>query len=439
MDLLSDLRTEAKAKQPQQRGREEQEDFPPAVRDNLGQQPICDLRFVAKMDEELLGLKEEDERDQEVDEDGDSSHKRKQKHREEDTEEGDEDKDDSRRGRERNKKSRTEEDSEPTTNAVRVKGLPWTVSSKDVKEFFDGFSIEEGGVYIMYDQSGEGYVEFTNTDDAVRALDRHRKDMGRRYVEVYAAGESEFEDAKEAAKTDGDFAGVVHMKGLPFTATADDIKTFFSKPDLSPDNIHIPFARNGRPNGDAYVVFDTEEEADEAMKLDKEKIGTRWIDLVKATKGEVYSLAAAQGGGSTAIAGFNPGGILKMRGLPYSATPVDIMDFFKDYTLYNPGIFILNNPDGRFSGDAFVAFDTEKTTTEALTRDKEKIGGRWIDLFTVTKSDVVGRAATDHFLEAQIRKDANNTRVVKMRGLPWEATSREVRDFFPGLDIVKVL
>ena len=48
--------------------------------------------------------------------------------------------------------------------------------------------------------------------------------------------------------------------------------------------MHLTMARNGRPSGEAYVVFATVEDAERAAKKDKEKMGGRWLDIFPATK-----------------------------------------------------------------------------------------------------------------------------------------------------------
>lgn len=51
----------------------------------------------------------------------------------------------------------------------------------------------------------------------------------------------------------------VHMRGLPFKATAQDIAYFF-KP-IRPVNINILFDNSGRPSGEADVDFECHEDA----------------------------------------------------------------------------------------------------------------------------------------------------------------------------------
>lgn len=69
----------------------------------------------------------------------------------------------------------------------------------------------------------------------------------------------------------------VHMRGLPFRATAQDIAYFF-KP-IRPVNINILFDNSGRPSGEADVDFECHEDAMRAMRRDKNNMDHRYIEL----------------------------------------------------------------------------------------------------------------------------------------------------------------
>ena len=53
-------------------------------------------------------------------------------------------------------------------------------------------------------------------------------------------------------------------------------------------------------------------------------------------------------------------------------------------------IWFAQDGTGRPSGEAFVAFDTEKDAKAALVKDKEIVNGRWIELMLSTKVGASG-------------------------------------------------
>lgn len=52
------------------------------------------------------------------------------------------------------------------------------------------------------------------------------------------------------------------------------------------------------------------------------------------------------------------------------------------------GILFVKKPDGRATGDAFVLFALESDAKKALTRHRELIGSRYIELFRSTTAEV---------------------------------------------------
>lgn len=52
------------------------------------------------------------------------------------------------------------------------------------------------------------------------------------------------------------------------------------------------------------------------------------------------------------------------------------------------GVLFVKKPDGRATGDAFVLLAEEKDATAALSKHRESIGQRYIELFRSTTAEV---------------------------------------------------
>lgn len=52
------------------------------------------------------------------------------------------------------------------------------------------------------------------------------------------------------------------------------------------------------------------------------------------------------------------------------------------------GVLFVRKPDGRATGDAFVMLSQEEDVTKALTKHRELIGSRYIELFRSTAAEV---------------------------------------------------
>ncbi|KAA8591589.1 hypothetical protein FQN60_016963, partial [Etheostoma spectabile] len=189
---------------------------------------------------------------------------------------------------------------------IRARGLPWQSSDQDIARFFRGLNIAKGGAALCLNaqgrRNGEALVRFVSEDHRDLALQRHKHHMGNRYIEVYKATGEDF--LKIAGGTSNEVAMflsredqiIVRMRGLPFIATHEQVLNFFSPDeglkDMCPvsggkDGILFVRYPDGRPTGDAFVLFACEEHAQCALRKHKEILGRRYIELFKSTAAEV--------------------------------------------------------------------------------------------------------------------------------------------------------
>lgn len=73
---------------------------------------------------------------------------------------------------------------------IKLRGLPWNVSSKDIIDFLEDIEIVRGenGIHLITSQrdgrpNGEAFVECASENDYNKAFDYHKKTMGHRYIE----------------------------------------------------------------------------------------------------------------------------------------------------------------------------------------------------------------------------------------------------------------
>ena len=80
----------------------------------------------------------------------------------------------------------------------------------------------------------------------------------------------------------GNMAGksghMIRMRGLPFRVTETDIAEWFSSV-TDPIAINIRYNNQGRPAGEADVLFSTEAEAKKAMAKDRQNMQHRYVEL----------------------------------------------------------------------------------------------------------------------------------------------------------------
>ncbi|KFR15732.1 Epithelial splicing regulatory protein 2, partial [Opisthocomus hoazin] len=296
---------------------------------------------------------------------------------------------------------------------IRARGLPWQSSDQDIARFFKGLNIAKGGVALCLNaqgrRNGEALVRFVNSEQRDLALERHKHHMGSRYIEVYKATGEEF--LKIAGGTSNEVAQflskenqvIIRMRGLPFTATQEDVLGFLGPEcPVTGGKGGLLFCKypDGRPTGDAFVLFSCEEYAQNALKKHKEILGKRYIELFRSTAAEVQQVLNRYM--STPLIPTLPTPIIpvipppytiatgsirdcvRLRGLPYTAGIDDILEFMGDATadIKPHGVHMVLNQQGRPSGDAFIQMKSaDKAFMVAQKCHKKMMKDRYVEVF----------------------------------------------------------
>ncbi|XP_070689464.1 G-rich sequence factor 1 [Pempheris klunzingeri] len=293
---------------------------------------------------------------------------------------------------------------------VLVKGLPWSCSTQDLLQFFSECQIRDGakGIHLTVDQkgrpTGKAFIEMQHPEDVLKALEKHRQYLGPRYVEVSEVTNSDAEVLLKSSIQMASDDGVVRLRGLPFTCTEADVAHFFSGLDIVENGITIVSDR-GRRSGEAFVQFSSQEAANEALKRDREVIGNRYIEVFPSRSEEVNSWrrrmssaspqtrrptsASALGPRPGSQSSFQPLHQVHMRGLPFQASGEDIVKFFSPLIVLK--ILMECGPNGRPSGEADVYFRCHQDATAAMSRHRQHIGERYIELFLNSEPESEGR------------------------------------------------
>lgn len=218
---------------------------------------------------------------------------------------------------------------------IRLQGLRITAGSEDIRKFFTGLKIPDGGVHIIGGEREEAFIIFASDEDARRAmirsggfirgspvtlllssktemqsilerstksaeLDQKRRleesarrdrrsvdpDMGRRSGS--RSGHTPPPQHQRNSNTD-DFLHVF-LRGMPFSVTEAEVRDFFS--GLLVEEIVLLKNGNGLKNGKGLVKFATREDAYEALKRDRRYIGSRYVEVSPTTEDEWRQVSA---------------------------------------------------------------------------------------------------------------------------------------------------
>jgi len=334
---------------------------------------------------------------------------------------------------------------------VKCRGIPWQTTAKDILAFFPDCAIKGGekGIHLPLDKegraSGDCFVELETAEDVKKAEGHHKEHIGSRYVEVKVTDRSELDWMvnRRSQQGGGDpNDAVVKLRGLPWEATKEDITQFFSGFTIKPYGVTITMNQQGRPSGDAYVEFTSVDQVEKALVKNKEKMGHRYIEVFNSSKNDIrFVMGGGGGGGGNGFGqGYGGGGgygpqrgggggmgggrpgpydrphqgsgprgggmmmgggggsdhgnfqdsttgfMIHMRGLPWSATQNDVAEFFKP--VHPVQVRLLYEDSGRAKGQCDVDFQSYEDVQEAMKKNKQNMGHRYIELSQRCSSNV---------------------------------------------------
>ncbi|XP_038724449.1 G-rich sequence factor 1-like isoform X2 [Tripterygium wilfordii] len=194
---------------------------------------------------------------------------------------------------------------------------------------------------------------------------------------------------------------VVRLHGLPFDCTEADVFDFFHGLDI----VDILFVRKGgKFTGEAFCVLGYPMQVEFALQKNRHNMGRRYVEVFRSKRQEYYKAIANEvsdpRGSSprrsrSRARSYDEGkesaehtGVLRLRGLPFSAGKDEIVEFFKDFMLSEDSIHFTMNKEGRPTGEAFVEFANAEDSKAAMAKDRMTLGSRYIELFPSSVEDM---------------------------------------------------
>lgn len=297
---------------------------------------------------------------------------------------------------------------------------------------------------------GEAVIEFSTKTDAHNAIKRHKQYLHNRYMEVYQSTFSEYL-AKENYRGDGETEPIdkynqnrlpdkgysggrggrssdsssnsSYTRAAPYYAHSPPIAHAYSPPlphAYSPppaDPYSKPYYPNDPYNTQPYQPNQSIPPHSNSPPL-REPVRTA---LPYNSKLPSHSF------------------IVRIRGVPFTATKQTISHFFSPLVVDDKNITIVLTREGRPSGGAFVVFNSEAEVRQALAKSKDKMSGRSIELFRSSISELENaNTQNDNCLAKNITLRNGETAIIKLRGLPYTAQERDIVNFFKKAGVVDI-
>ncbi|TRY90556.1 hypothetical protein DNTS_002672 [Danionella cerebrum] len=294
---------------------------------------------------------------------------------------------------------------------VRVRGLPWTCTPPKIVTFFSDCEIvgKADGVCLTIKDgkpNGEAFVELKTEEDFVKALAKDRQYMGRRYIEglkivpngISLAMDYQGRSTGEAfvqfaSKEMADKALKKHKERIGhryieiFKSSVKEMRALCNGPRRMSGQRPGPYDRpmTGRPSllgpgrggggsmgqmrggggySSGYGGFD---DCDDYPGYG---FGNGMYEERSRDRGRSsYS----------SDSGFHNGHFVHMRGLPFRASEADVAHFFSP--LHPVKVNIDIGSDGKPTGEADVEFRSHSDAVSAMSKDKNNMQHRYIELF----------------------------------------------------------
>lgn len=192
----------------------------------------------------------------------------------------------------------------------------------------------------------------------------------------------------------------VLLKGLPFQTTRDDIIVFFKSLAIPIDNIRIIRFMDGEATGLAFVKMDDEEERKRALLMDRNHMGTRYIEVRVSDESELYYLqlraragasrnelykisghSGKQGGSQHPIYKHLDTKFAYISGVPHGSQYKEIRNFFAGRLIGRGKIWLIREENnGQFRGDGYIEFANPEECLLGLQKSGDRMGDSVIDV-----------------------------------------------------------
>lgn len=323
-----------------------------------------------------------------------------------------------------------------------LKGLPFSVTEKEICDFFSGILVEE--VVLVKNRKGSnngtGFVKFATREDAMEGLKRDREYIGSRYIEIstttlndwyratggvqtavmgdsFQRGRSPIPNQRNPqhrvrsrspvsqrhiAPSDEEYCVV--LENLSFAVEKEDIKQLFHNAKLEDDQILHLIDRDGKRKRSALVLFKSLRDYCEALAHEKRQFFNRLVHTRPISRENMIALLEPQGvtvqpSGNSERFQERPSSYssdpydsekicIFVRNLPFDVRKVEIIDFFHGFNITEDNVHVLQDREGAGVGKALVVFGSEAEAMRALSLDGRRFLGSEVILKCISRSQM---------------------------------------------------
>ncbi|XP_026546692.1 RNA-binding protein 12B [Notechis scutatus] len=236
---------------------------------------------------------------------------------------------------------------------IRLQGLPLVAGSGDIRRFFSGLNIPDGGVHIIGGEKGEAFIIFATDEDARRAMSYSGGFIKDSRIQFFLSSKAEMQSIIEINRKKFDRGG----RGRGSRRTGPNNSGTSDVGNLS-NIVQVIKKGIGKSSHDSRVPLEDEFHSSGSrnsnINISESNFNQPRKEMSKSDR--LY---------------------LFIRGMPYSSTEDDVFNFFSGLQVEK---ILMLKTNGQINGDGLVKFATLSDAMKGLQRDRNYMGERFIEV-----------------------------------------------------------
>ncbi|KAJ5076242.1 polyadenylate binding protein [Anaeramoeba ignava] len=288
--------------------------------------------------------------------------------------------------RRRRRQSRTPKEESKTQ--IHVSNLPFNMEDEEFEKIFQNFKTKECKIARLRNgkSKGFGFVEFESNEDQQKALELNEKEFGGRKIGVRVAY---VPNQRELSKTR------IHVSNLPFNMKDEEFEKIFQ--NFKTKECKIARTKIGKSKGFGFVEFESHEDQQKSLELNKKEIDGRKIEV------KIAYVSAPKEESTTQI---------YVSNIPFEMEDEEFEKIFQNFKTKECKIARFGS--GRSKEFGFVEFESHEDQQKALELNHKEFGGRKIGV---------------KIADVQNLKEFSKTRI-HVSNIPFEMEDEEFEKIF---------
>ncbi|CAF1241676.1 unnamed protein product [Adineta steineri] len=379
---------------------------------------------------------------------------------------------------------------------IRLQNLPNEARAIDIRRFFTGLSIPDGGVHVVGGEKGDAFINFSSDDDARQAMMKSGNICGNP-IKLFLSSRSEMQtviaQARATPSTKSSSSNVVEQnyspniieqqdQNLPKIPSANAISSILAEfqakavqqqqlhmqqqtPTIDPTHAILLAAAQGGNNPLAIqqllvALNEKHQQQQQQFPFQMPMITNPMNQYPQQPNGwmaQQYSNAfqQQQQRATNAAALFQQQSLygnhnqdslnsfqtaddpyIRVRNIPIAYSYYNIKLLFPKYKLNLADIKILNDQNGQRTGEIVLRLHTNKDVSDILSQDgRMQCFNSMLDIKKI--DEYTFASAIDSFIPAHIKKTpgAAIKNCIRVTGLPKTYERKDVKRFFAGCNV----